>query len=119
MALIILLLVLINNRRSKRQIAELNKLNIFITEQNDHMKESLSELEQSQQENTRMMKIMAHDLRNPVSSMVEITAYLKSHKDLTPENARKQLTLMKEAGWKALKLIDELLRPDISNVGKQ
>jgi tetratricopeptide (TPR) repeat protein len=119
MALIILLLVLINNRRSKRQIAELNKLNIFITEQNDHMKESLSELEQSQQENTRMMKIMAHDLRNPVSSMVEITAYLNSHKDLTQENARKQLTLMKEAGWKALKLIDELLRPDITNVGKQ
>ncbi|WP_026770102.1 histidine kinase dimerization/phospho-acceptor domain-containing protein [Asinibacterium sp. OR53] len=119
MALIVLILVLMNNSRSKRQLAELDKLNKFITEQNDHMKESLSELEQSQQENTRMMKIMAHDLRNPVSSMLGTTEYLSSYKDLTQENARKQLTLMKEAGWKALKLIDELLRPDITNAGKQ
>jgi signal transduction histidine kinase len=113
MTLVIILLILRHNRRSKRHIAELGKLNMFITEQNDHMEESLSALEQSQQENSRMMKIVAHDLRNPVGGMVGMTKYLRSSKDLTKESSKEPLKLMKEAGARALKLIDELLRPDI------
>jgi signal transduction histidine kinase len=66
-------------------------------------------LEQSQEENTRMIKIVAHDLRNPVGAMTSMAAMLlddapRSENDLT------LLQLIKASGENSLRLVDELLQ---------
>jgi signal transduction histidine kinase len=114
MVLLIILLILRNARKSKRHVHELGKLNACITEQNNHLKESLSALEQSQRDNSHMMKVVAHDLRSPVGGMVAMTKYLENLDNLTKENTKEPLTLMEGAGGRALNLINELLRLNIS-----
>jgi signal transduction histidine kinase len=89
-------------KRSKRYIKTLIRLNAG-------MKVTMKALEQSQEENTRMMKIVAHDLRNPVGAMTSMAAMLlddapRSENDLT------LLQLIKASGENSLRLVDELLQ---------
>ncbi|MBN8718852.1 MAG: tetratricopeptide repeat-containing sensor histidine kinase [Sediminibacterium magnilacihabitans] len=113
MTLLIILLILKNVRKSRQYVQELGKLNAFVTEQNNQLKKSLSALKQSQQENSRMMRVVAHDLRNPVGGMVAMTEYLEEQHPLINKDSKEPLQLMEAAGGRALNLINELLHLNI------
>lgn len=82
--------------------------------QNNQMKEALTALEQSQADNTRMIRIVAHDLRNPIGGMYSIASLMLEELD-RPEQDRTMLELMKTSGQNSLELVDNLLQLQFSS----
>ncbi len=105
----ITLFVLWRNRK------KLQLLNTKITKQNTDMQKVLTALEQSQEENTRMMKIVAHDLRSPIAAGISIARMLKSSA-LPPED-REMLNLLETSSLHSLEMITDLLNINISSEG--
>lgn len=83
-------------------------------QQNSQMKEALGALEQSQADNTRMMRIVAHDLRNPIGGMYSIASMMLDEPSRSEED-RVMLDLMKTSGQHSLELVDNLLQLQFSS----
>ncbi|KAI9432037.1 hypothetical protein F5148DRAFT_1295869 [Russula earlei] len=116
MACCILFLVWRNLKRSRKNVVELwrlnwqvSKQNERISEQNTQMKKALSALEQSQADNTRMMKIAAHDLRNPISGITTLAGMMLDEPGRT-EYDQTRLELIRTSGNNSLELVGELLQ---------
>jgi len=77
--------------------------------QNEQMKKALNALEQSQADNTRMMQIVAHDLRNPISSIYSVATIMLDEPGRT-ENDKLMLEMMKTSGQNSLGLVSDLLQ---------
>ncbi|HZY35077.1 MAG TPA: tetratricopeptide repeat-containing sensor histidine kinase [Mucilaginibacter sp.] len=84
-------------------------LNERVIQQNSQMKKTLGALEQSQADNTRMMKIAAHDLRNPVGGIYSISDIMLREADRS-ENDRVMLELIKTSAQNSLELVSDLLQ---------
>lgn len=83
-------------------------------QRNIQMKEALTALEQSQADNTRMMRIVAHDLRNPIGGMYSIASMMLDEPSRSEED-RVMLDLMKTSGQHSLELVDNLLQIQFSS----
>ncbi|TWJ00781.1 signal transduction histidine kinase [Mucilaginibacter frigoritolerans] len=86
-----------------------NRLNKQSREQNNQMKKTLGDLEQSQADNTRMMKIAAHDLRNPIGGITSVATLMLDDPDRS-EDDRMMLELIKTSGQNSLELVSDLLQ---------
>ena len=106
--LIVLLLWKIYNRTKR--------LNKQIVDQNSEMELALDALTESQTENTRIMQVVAHDLRNPIASMISIISLLQDN-DYLPADDREMLGLMNTASLHALDMITDLMSIDITDEG--
>ncbi|KAI9446909.1 hypothetical protein F5148DRAFT_1292579 [Russula earlei] len=95
-------------KRSRKNVDELTRLNQEIREHNIQIQNALTALEQSQEENTRMMKIVAHDLRNPVNSIAIITETILKGQHHSKED-QMMLSIIKTSGEHSLRLINDLL----------
>ncbi|PUZ22711.1 hypothetical protein DCC81_19965 [Chitinophaga parva] len=84
-------------------------LNKRISEQNSHMQKALSSLEQSQTDNTRIMKIVAHDLRNPIGASFSIADLMLANPNRSAEE-KKLLEMMKASCEHSLELVNDLLQ---------
>lgn len=91
-----------NNRR---RLLDLNKK---IWTQNSNMQQTLNALEQSQANNTRMMQIVAHDLRNPIGGIYGIAEMMLYEEGRTKED-REALEMIKTSGKLSLDLVSDLL----------
>ncbi|WP_375582730.1 ATP-binding protein [Cyclobacterium xiamenense] len=101
--LVVLLLVIWQGlKRSK-------KINKVISQQNIELQETLGALEQSQAENTKIMYMVAHDLRNPISSMVMMADILLSDEQISGEN-RVLLGHIKTSCNNSLNLVSEMMQ---------
>jgi len=107
-AIVIIILIYKNNLSSKESIKQLEILNKQIANDNIQITESFSALEQSHEENSRMMRIVAHDLRNPVGAMISLASLLKSDEDTNTEQAE-ILAMISKSGSDALSIISDLL----------
>ena len=114
MAIAIIFLVEQNARRSKKHVAKLTQLNRRISVQNEQMRTALGALEQSHQENTRLMKVMAHDLRNPIGASSSLASLLLEDSDMNEEH-RHMLELIRSSSESSLKMITDLLQSNQSN----
>lgn len=106
--LIILGMAWYSLKRSRSYIGKLKSLNQQITDHNAEMQSALAALEHSQAENTKLLQVVAHDLRNPVGGMTMGVSLLLTDK----KRSEKDLTLMemiKRSGNDALQLINDLL----------
>lgn len=101
MALVIIISIRQNLRRTKR----LNKL---ISKQNIAMKRTLHALEQSQADNTRMMKIAAHDLRNPIGGIYSLMSLMLAEPDRSEDDIE-ILQTIKTSAQNSLDLVNDLL----------
>jgi len=106
MTLIIFLQLWRSWRVSKRHIVALTNLNNEVTLKNEQLRHTLIELNESQQANGRMMKIIAHDLRSPVGAIVSFTEWMMAHEE---ESKADVLPLMHKTALNALSLIGDLL----------
>jgi signal transduction histidine kinase len=86
--------------------------NHHINEQNTQMQKALGALEQSQEENTRMMQIVAHDLRNPIGGITSIASMMLEERE-RPTEDRMMLELIKTSGQSSLELVSDLLQVHI------
>lgn len=94
--------------RDKRYVQKLKALNKTILENNDILKNSLKALEQSQAENSRIMKILAHDLRSPIAGIVNAIRVLRAN-HLEIEESQRILELIEKSSINSLDFIDDLL----------
>lgn len=106
LACLLAVAVILAIRHNLKRVKYLNKQ---ITSQNVQMKETLGALEQSQLDNTRMMKIAAHDLRNPIGAITSLAGIMLDDPN-RQEEERTMLEMIKEAGQNSLELVGDLLQ---------
>ncbi|TWF39222.1 signal transduction histidine kinase [Chitinophaga polysaccharea] len=108
LTILILFLLWKNLQRSRRNVAELITLNQQVEEKNHQTVETLKALEKSYEENTRIMKVVAHDLRNPIGAITGLCAIMLADKH-HQEKDRNMLKMIESSGHSSLTLINDLL----------
>ena len=103
----LLLLVLIIAFLMFRNIKLAKKSSQIIERHNQKLQETLLKLEDANQNYARVMKVMAHDLRNPLSGIAGISSFLIE--DHQPVDEKASLEIIKASADNALGLINELL----------
>ena len=109
--LVIALSVWYNYKQTKKHIAALAELNNQLMYKQGHLEKAFSALQSSHEENTRMMKIVAHDLRNPISSIKGMSDFLLSE-DGYSEMQRKMLEMIRRSSANSIELIQNLVQVD-------
>lgn len=107
MALIIIFLVYRNWRRSKKDVQTVNTLNQQINQQNADLEKALNELKLSSQEKDRILRTVAHDLRNPIGGIASLTKLMAD--DEYTDDQKELINLVKETSYNSLELINEIL----------
>lgn len=117
---VIAILLWLNGNKSKKNIKQLQILNTTINAQNEQLEVALEKLEESSKEKDRILKMVAHDLRTPVASIMSLANLVDEEKD---ELAKKEmLEIIKQACNNSLNLISEILaaaRKEISESEKE
>ncbi len=108
MAGIILLLILNNWRKSKKNVNALTLLNNRINKQKGQLENTLGELEDRNKEKDRILGIVAHDLRNPIAAISSLITILEEEHEYAPEQEQ-ILELMQNACTNSIELINEIL----------
>lgn len=90
-------------------IEQQNKLLAEIGEQNARMLTTLHALEQSQADNTKMMQVVAHDLRNPIGA-IKMTASALLARPGRVEKERRLLEIIQRSATNSLDLVNDLLQ---------
>ncbi|MBS1662214.1 MAG: HAMP domain-containing histidine kinase [Bacteroidetes bacterium] len=99
MGLTIIFLIIRQYRQSQKNIQTLRN--------------NLASLAKSQESNSRVMKVVAHDLRNPVSAMMTIAEMLLTKK-VTPSSEQEFLKHLHRSGHDAIRLIDDILQYQVN-----
>jgi signal transduction histidine kinase len=107
MALVILFLIYRNWKTSKGDVLKVSLLNQQINEQNSILENALSELKVSSQEKDRILRTVAHDLRNPIGGIASLTAVMVE--DEYTDEQKELINLVKETSYNSLELINEIL----------
>jgi signal transduction histidine kinase len=77
-----------NYQRSRKNITELTQLHEEVTHKNAALQQTLTALEHGHQNNSRFMRIVAHDLRGPIGAITSLVEILKEG-DIPEINKRK------------------------------
>lgn len=84
-------------------------MNEQVVGQNNQMQKALDALEQSHADNSRMMKIVAHDLRNPIGGIYSAAEMMLEEPDRS-DSDRMMLELIRTSGKNSLELVSDLLQ---------
>jgi signal transduction histidine kinase len=95
-------------KRGKQYVRSLKKLNETISAKNDLLENTVDALEKMQSDNHNIMKVVAHDLRNPVGAIISASHLLFWEQEGTAEQAE-MVDVIQRSGHKAIVLIEELL----------
>ena len=114
LAIVIVLLVLRNWKRSKKDVKLVNALNQRISLQKIDLEKTLEELKASILEKDRILRAVAHDLRNPIGGIAALTLAMEDD-DFTSEQ-KELINIIRETSNDTLELISELL--EVTNEGK-
>jgi two-component system sensor histidine kinase VicK len=107
MSVIIIFLVFRNLKRSKRDIVEVKKLNDQIKLQKTELEATLEEVNRGSREKDRILRAVAHDLRNPLGGIASLSAAMVD--DARDEEQIDLINLIKETSYNSLELINEIL----------
>lgn len=108
MLLAIIMLVWRNWRRSKFDVQVVIALNKQVNEQKVYLEKALDELKYSSQEKDRILRAVAHDLRNPLGGIASLSAVMVEESGKNKELAD-QLKLIQDTSNDTLELINEIL----------
>ena len=117
MAALIVLMIFVNWKKSRRNVTALSLLNSKINEQNETLQKTFSELERNDKEKDRIMRAVAHDLRNPIAGIASLTTVMLMENNLHDDH-RELLNLIKETTNNSLELIGEILEATGSTPNK-
>jgi signal transduction histidine kinase/Tfp pilus assembly protein PilF len=88
--------------KSRRNVKELTSLNY-------RKQLAMAALENSQKENTRIMKVVAHDLRSPIGAITAMADLMLQEDNRSAEDIE-ALALIKSGGENSLQLVNNLLQ---------
>ena len=108
MASIIIFLVYRNWTRSKKDVLKVNELYRQINEQNTVLESALNELQNNNREKDRILRAVAHDLRNPLGGIASLTSLMAEDDECT-EDQREQIIMIKQTAVNVLEMINEIL----------
>jgi len=94
-------------RYELKHVQELTELNLQIQQKNTDLQNAFASLEQSHNENNRIIKVVAHDLRNPISGINNLVNSLL--KKQLPEELKEVLGIIRYACDNSITLIKDLL----------
>ncbi|MCC8408075.1 hypothetical protein LJ707_03980 [Mucilaginibacter sp. UR6-1] len=106
--LMIIFLVYRNWKRSRNEYQIVNKLNQQINEQNNVLAQALTELNISSREKDRILRTVAHDLRNPLGGIASLTTAMIDDGELNTDQ-QDLVKLIKETSYNSLELINEIM----------
>ncbi|MFT3704465.1 MAG: ATP-binding protein [Agriterribacter sp.] len=107
LAVVTILFVWFNLKKTARHVKELEALNQEVLRKNEDLQEAFFSLEQSHRENTRITRMVAHDLKNPISGIRNlITGLLKKEQS---DESREALELIKNASTNSISFINDIL----------
>ena len=107
LAIIIVGLIYRNLKRSRKMHKESDL-------QNQQLQQAMTEIERANENYIRIMRVMAHDLRNPISGMTGLAAVLLAEDDFTEDN-RHMLHLIESTGIHSMEMISELLKTGLAD----
>lgn len=107
MAVVIIFLVYRNWERSKRDILAISDLNKQINLQKNDLENTLHELKINNQEKDRILRTVAHDLRNPIGGIVALTNAMLE--DEYSDEQKQLINLVNSTSGNSLELINEIL----------
>jgi two-component system sensor histidine kinase VicK len=99
--------VLFNFRKSRQTLKEMQALNDKINQQNKQLATAMNELVVSNREKDRILHVVAHDLRSPVSAITMLTELVMD--EVHDQEALNMLRLINVSCQSQLSLINELL----------
>jgi two-component system sensor histidine kinase VicK len=105
---IIMFLVWRTWRRSKFDMAVVIMLNKQVNEQKTNLEKALDELKYSSQEKDRILRAVAHDLRNPLGGIASLSGVMVDESE-HDKDMQMQLALIKDTATDSLELINEIL----------
>jgi len=109
-ALLFIITLIYQMRKLKRVNLELQSLNREVVDQRDRIKKTAIELEKSNATLQKFIYIIAHDLKNPISTILGFTTLLiKEQNDLKMEEQRKMVEYTNKSAVGASMLLDQLL----------
>jgi len=108
MALVIVGLIFFNWRKSRRNVIVLSDLNQKIHEQNESLQRAFLLQEINSKEKDRILRAVAHDLRNPIGGIASLTSLMLMEENLDAEQ-RELTELIQTATNNSLELINEIL----------
>ncbi|WP_184544098.1 tetratricopeptide repeat-containing sensor histidine kinase [Mucilaginibacter sp. FT3.2] len=82
---------------------------------NGQLKDTLAKLESANQNYIRMMRVMAHDLRNPLWGITGLATMLLDEDEHFSEDSRHALKLIESTGSNTMDMINELLRSGLDD----
>ncbi|WP_161805862.1 ATP-binding protein [Pedobacter sp. Hv1] len=106
---LVIFLIWRNYRITRKNNTSLKVLNAKISDHNLLMEKTLEALEQSQEENTHMMQVVAHDMRTPIAGVIGLTSLMLEENDLT-EDQREIISMINTSGADTLNFINDLLQ---------
>ncbi|OCX52483.1 hypothetical protein BEL04_13555 [Mucilaginibacter sp. PPCGB 2223] len=107
--LLLVIIVLIN-----RNLKQSRKNYHIITLQNEQLQTTLAELERANKNYIRIMRVMAHDLRNPLSGMIGLATVLLDEDEFS-EDSKHMLQLIETTGVHSIEMINELLKSGLAD----
>lgn len=111
MALALSFVTWYNLRRSKMHVRALQSAN-------SKKKDVINALLQSEKRNAQLMRVVAHDLRNPIGAVVSAASFVTDNKDANVADEA-LWNLVKAAGENALKLVNDLLHAEVNELPKK
>jgi signal transduction histidine kinase len=106
---IIVYLIWRSAKKSAANLRAVTELNKTITQSNIVLQDTVNALEQAEIENETVLKIVAHDLRNPIAAMISASNML--FWDEVPSDEQLEIvTAIQESGEMASELINQILQ---------
>lgn len=117
MLVLIIFLISSNWRKSRNNVKILDGLNSQIKDQNHNLEQALTELNTSSLEKDRILRTVAHDLRNPLGGVASLAGLMAAESEYTTEQ-KELINLIKDTSNNSIELINEILDATENTQGK-
>ncbi|HEX6915541.1 MAG TPA: HAMP domain-containing sensor histidine kinase [Chitinophagaceae bacterium] len=107
LAVLIVFLILRNLKRSRKNIRTLELLNAQVNQQKEQLQQALSEVEEKNKQQVRILRAVAHDLRGPVATISMLCDLILGEED--PKSRTEMVNYIKASCDNSLNLIAEIL----------
>jgi len=108
MSIAIIFLIWRNWSRSKLDVITVKKLNQEINSQKKDLEKAIDEIKNSSREKDRILRTVAHDLRNPLGGIASLTSIMVEETGYDTD-LQYQLKIIKDTSSDTLELINEIL----------
>jgi signal transduction histidine kinase len=118
LSVFIVIILYKNTTASRKNNKTLSMINKSMVEQNIYLKNTLEALEQSTENNNKVMQIIAHDLRSPMAAIVGLSDFMLQEHALSAED-REVIELIHSSGNDSLSFINEILQSQQDSLKKE